>query len=155
MAERFYSLGIDLCSISHTKVRIRNNPLFLIRTFNDPEIIYCEEVPNHEWERFAGIWAAKEAVIKALKGLGPRRPFLDIYALHNQSGDPFIYLEGRAKEKAEQLGATRLLASISHTGDYAIAGCIAFDDRRFEEDMLKKFEKIHESFNSQLKSFAL
>lgn len=77
-------------------------------------------------ESLAGLWAAKEAVSKALgtgfSEFGPR----DIYISYDLHGAPRVTLMGRAAEVAETRGITQVLVSISHAGGMAVACAVAF-----------------------------
>lgn len=71
------------------------------------------EEKNANLETLAGIFAAKEALIKAL-GSTPGR-WHDIQILHENSGKPVLkYLHHQKIVKAQDV-------SISHDGDYAMA----------------------------------
>ena len=64
---------------------------------------------------YAGRWAAKEAVSKALGcGIGEHCAFTDIEILNNPAGKPEAVLSGSAKQTAESLNAARIHLSISH-----------------------------------------
>lgn len=133
--ERCLNVGIDITHIPTTFVRIQRSPAYFLGTFTDPEIVYCENLSDTmRAESYAGILAAKEAVIKMLGGLGERRNFRDIFVLHDANPDrvgaPFIYLEGKAKAKAQYLGIDRISVSIAHTKDYAVAVCWPFSEER-------------------------
>lgn len=76
-------------------------------------------------ETLAGLWAAKEAVAKALGtgylGFGPT----DIFVAHNDLGAPFVELRGAAQELAVSRGITTVFVSISHAGGVAVACAVA------------------------------
>lgn len=125
MGEYIIGIGTDLCEVARIQERIENG-IFVLRYFTDREIIDCENVGNLlRAERYAARWAGKEAVIKALGGLGEKIPFLDIYILNGQSGKPFVYLEGRAKTRADELNVNKIFLSLSHEKGMASAFCIA------------------------------
>ena len=89
----------------------------------------CEYLAGKPAESAAGIFAAKEAVAKALgtgfSGFFPR----DIEILHENSGKPYVVLYGNAKKiakKTARCGGRRgrrvcIHISISHTKTDAIA----------------------------------
>ena len=59
-------IGIDLVSVGRLKRLIQNNgPDFLKMIYTDHEINYCENRKN-TYELYAAMFAAKEAVVKAL-----------------------------------------------------------------------------------------
>lgn len=72
-------------------------------------------------ESLAGLWAAKEAVSKALgtgfREFGPR----DICIGHDAHGAPTVTLMGRAAQVACERGITHVKVSISHAGGMAVA----------------------------------
>lgn len=76
-------------------------------------------------ETLAGLWAAKEAVAKALgtgySGFGPT----DICILRDALGAPSVELRGKAKEIALLRGVTTVKLSISHAAGLAVACAIA------------------------------
>jgi len=72
----------------------------------------------------AGLFAAKEAVLKALgtgwaEGLGLRQVVVE----HAPSGAPRVILTGAARRRAEALGADRVHLSITH--DRGLAAAVA------------------------------
>ncbi len=75
------------------------------RVFTAEERAYCDSraVPA---ESYAGRFAAREAVIKALGGYRGRR-WQDISVTRAPTGAPSIRLEGNAKARADRLGVSR------------------------------------------------
>lgn len=74
---------------------------------------------------YAGRWAAKEALAKALGcGIGEKCAFTDIEILDNEAGKPEVHLSGAAEITAKQLKAGRIHLSISHEKDYAVATAV-------------------------------
>lgn len=75
---------------------------------------------------YAGRFAAKEAVLKALgTGWGQGLGFAQVEILRSPSGAPEVRLHGPAAARAAALGITRLLVSITHTRRDATAVCCA------------------------------
>jgi len=76
-------------------------------------------------ETLAGLWAAKEAVAKALgtgyTGFGPT----DICILRDALGAPSVDLRGEAAEVALSRGITTVKLSISHAAGLAVACAVA------------------------------
>ena len=69
--------------------------------------------------QMAGLFAAKEAVSKAL---GPR----DIEICHRESGAPYAVLHGAAEKRRKELGG-RIHVSVSHIQAIAMAQAIMED----------------------------
>ena len=73
---------------------------------------------------YAGYFAAKEAVSKALgtgiSGFGLK----DIEIYHNKAGKPYARLYGGAKKRFLELGGKVIHLSITDTDDYAFAFAI-------------------------------
>jgi holo-[acyl-carrier protein] synthase len=83
---------------------------------------------GHRAQHLGGLFAAKEAVLKALgtgwdQGVG----FRQIEVTRQPTGGPAIRLHGRAAERAAHLGAARVHVSITH--DRGIAAAIAVLER--------------------------
>lgn len=74
---------------------------------------------------YAGRWAAKEAVSKALGcGIGRHCSFTEIEILDNAAGKPEVALSGSAEITAARLNVCRIHLSISHERHYAIATAV-------------------------------
>lgn len=98
-------IGCDIVEISRIEKSIQNEH-FLKSIFTENEIAYCKEAKN-----FAGIFAAKEACLKAIgTGINIRMNKLEI--LHNKNGKP--YTEFFKDKYIFDL-------SISHDGNTAMA----------------------------------
>lgn len=81
---------------------------------------------SYKVQFFAGRFAAKEAVLKALgTGWTQGISWTDIEIQRLPSGGPEVVLHGRCKEIASDLGVSNVLLSISHTDSYALASAIA------------------------------
>ena len=71
---------------------------------------------------YAGRWAAKEAIAKALGcGIGEHCSFTDIEIINNTAGSPQVALYNAAQETFKQLGGKEVMCSISHERNYAAA----------------------------------
>jgi holo-[acyl-carrier protein] synthase len=102
----------------------RHGDHFLARVFTPAEISYCQ---SHKQmiERFAGRFAAKEAILKTL-GTGWRHglSWLEMEIINQKSGRPVVGLAGAAREQAERLGIGSIQISISHCRTHATAFAI-------------------------------
>ena len=111
-------VGTDLCSIERI-AKAMENPRFIERVCTPAERRRLENLcPERVRERAAGMFAAKEAVAKALgtgfSGFG----FADVEILADESGKPLVRLHGGADKLAN--GASIHL-SISHDAGLAMA----------------------------------
>ena len=106
----------------------RHGELFVGRVYTSLEIEYCRS-RRMATQHFAGRWAAKEAVLKAL-GTGWRRgiSWRDIEIRNAPGGRPQTLLQGGALDVAERLGIECVLVSISHCRSHATAYAVALDE---------------------------
>ncbi len=120
------SCGVDICETSRiAQMCDRHKERFLERTFTAEEIAYCRGRVRQA-EHFAGRFAAKEALFKALgTGWSGGISWLDVSVEVLQSGEPRLRLLSRAWELAAGRGITRLHVSLSHCREYAVAMVIA------------------------------
>jgi holo-[acyl-carrier protein] synthase len=110
----------------------RHGELFINRVYTDHEIRYCRS-RKAATQHFAGRWAAKEAVLKAL-GTGWRRGirWRDVEIRNTSSGRPVIALCGGARTVVEESGIREMLISISHCRSHATAYAVAIGDQARE-----------------------
>lgn len=106
----------------------RHGEIFLGRVFTPHEIAYCSARKAAN-QHYAGRFAAKEAVLKAL-GTGWTRgiQWKDIEVVNELGGKPNIVLSGGAKEVSERLGIRTIMISISHCRSHATAYALALGD---------------------------
>ncbi|MDI6827321.1 MAG: holo-ACP synthase [Armatimonadota bacterium] len=114
-------IGTDIIEVNRIRDCLARHPKFEERIFTSAERAYCSSHADRV-ERFAGRFAAKEAVAKAL---GKRLSWHDVEVLSDSTGKPVVYLRNRA---AEALGTGTILVSISHCKTHAIAYAIAVSD---------------------------
>ena len=103
----------------------RHGELFINRVYTDHEIEYCSR-RKAATQHYAGRWAAKEAVLKAL-GTGWARgiSWRDVEVFSEKGGKPSIRLDGTAQEVSRRLGISSMLISISHCRSHATAYALA------------------------------
>lgn len=119
-------IGVDITEcLRIAKMIERHADLFINRVYTPNEIAYCQK-RKQATQHFAGRWAAKEAVLKAL-GTGWRQgiSWRDVEVCNEAGGRPTIVLHGGAKQAAEELGADQVLISISHCRTHATAYALA------------------------------
>lgn len=110
------SNGVDLVLIKRFE-NIKDNKRFLDNIFLNSEIVYMEKC-NWNLATIAGIFAAKEAFLKAIKKGINNYSLKDIEVLHTLDGAPYIVLHN---ELLSITNSNNVCLSISHDGDYAIA----------------------------------
>jgi len=111
-------LGIGIDIIQNKRIRsLIKNKNFIRRTFGKNEVKFSNNISN-KTNYFAKRFAAKEAVMKALKSSGFKQPtlFNSIEIRSGDDGQPIVELDFPCK------GQFRV--SISHTNDHAIASAI-------------------------------
>jgi len=111
----------------------RHGELFITRVYTPGEIQYCQN-RKQATQHFAGRWAAKEAVLKAV-GTGWRRgiSWRDVEIRNERGGKPVVALHGGVRDVAEELGIGQILISISHCRSHATAYALAIERDVVEE----------------------
>ncbi len=111
-------LGNDLIEVSRILSSINKiGQRFLDRVYTKVEQDYCQTKVNPQIH-YAGRFAAKEAVMKALKSSGFQKPiaFKSIEIRSGDNGEPIVNLDLPCHGKCR--------VSISHTDSHAIASAI-------------------------------
>lgn len=116
-------LGVDICEIERMERALARHPTFRARVFTPEEIAYCDSKARPA-ESYAGRFAAREAVIKALGGYRGRR-WQDISVARHPSGAPSIVIAGNAKARADALGVSRVMITFTHEKTNAVAFAVA------------------------------
>ncbi len=116
-------IGVDICDVGRMARALARHPRLPARVFTEEEVAYCEGRAAPA-ECYAGRFAAREAVIKALGGVRGAR-WRDISVAKQASGAPFVVLAGAARARAERLGVERVLISFAHERNAAVAFCVA------------------------------
>ena len=117
-------LGTDLIEINRIQHAIERSERFHKRVYTSQEIAYCESKHKGMYQSYAGIYAAKEAFLKAL-GTGLRYgSWQDIEVGHTDLGAPKLYITGPFRELLDSQGLSKIIISISHCKDYAMSTVI-------------------------------
>jgi len=119
-------IGTDIIECPRIGMMIeQHGELFLRRVYTDREIRYCQ-ARKHAMEHFAGRWAAKESILKAI-GTGWTRgiAWTDVEVRNQPGGAPKVLVCGAAKEAAVEKGIVDIMISISHCRTYATAYAMA------------------------------
>ncbi len=124
--------GVDLAEVNRIQAALEDPRIgrrFRDRVFTEKEIAYCEKKRRGKYESYAGRFAAKEAVMKALgRGWGAKVRWLDIEVVRARSGKPEIALHNNTARLADRLGIRRWALSITHTKQHGLAYVIAQDE---------------------------
>ncbi len=117
-------IGLDSVDIERFRGVLTRTPRITQRLYRPDEREYCDK-RRDPTERYAVRFAAKEAVMKALGcGLGDIA-MVDIEVVRAESGAPSVRLHGTALAKADELGVTRWLLTLTHTEREAQAIAVA------------------------------
>ncbi|KAI9205069.1 fatty acid synthase [Polychytrium aggregatum] len=122
-------VGLDVQLISEINAE---NPVFVERNFTEQEQAYCTS-SSCPVSSYAGRWAAKEAVVKAVSSAagtvvwdqGSAAPLKDIEITREEGKAPVVTFHGDAKAAVEKAGITEVKITISHSGSYAVAMAVA------------------------------
>ncbi|MBQ7886716.1 MAG: holo-ACP synthase [Clostridia bacterium] len=118
---KIIGIGTDMCAVSRMEKAIQRAH-FYERVFFEQERAYLESKENARAQSAAAMFAAKEAVSKAL-GTGFIRGIMPwtIEVTHGETGAPGIRLHDAAKERLAQIGGAQVHLSLTHEGDMAMA----------------------------------
>lgn len=114
--------GVDVVELPRLKQAIaRGGETFLRRVYTPQERAYAQARRRTQLLHLAGRFAAKEAVIKAMSQLNPRRLLAmnQIEVRNDRFGRPHIVLHGRRAARVE------VHISLSHVNSVAVASAIA------------------------------
>lgn len=123
MTGHVVGIGVDLVEVERVRNSIeRWGERFTHRVFTAAERAYCERRPD-AFRSYAARFAAKEAVSKAFgTGIGEHLNWLDIeICSHPDSMAPTVQLSESAGEWSRARGVSKVLVSLSHTRDNAVA----------------------------------
>ncbi len=119
---RIIGLGVDLADIGRVEQVLDRYPRFAERCFTDHEREYAFRFANPA-RRLAARFAGKEAVMKSL-GTGWRRiRWKDIEI--TGGGKPTVRMSDSAAARADRLGVTEVMVTITHTNTSALVMAIA------------------------------
>lgn len=126
-------IGTDIIEVPRIALMIqKHGELFVRRVYTTHEIEYCSQRKAAN-QHFAGRWAAKEAVLKALgTGWSKGVQWTDIEVHNDTGGRPKIRLAGAARDLCQQREIGEILITISHCRTFAVAYAVAM--RRTDEE---------------------
>ncbi len=114
---------MDVVDVERMKFALERTPRIRQRLFTEDEISYCEKFRFAE-RHYAGRWAAKEAVTKAL-GCGLIQwNGVEVVRLPRRA--PTVRLSGKIEKFANMVGVSEeeLQISITHSELSAVAVCV-------------------------------
>lgn len=111
-------IGIDIIAVHRMERFIERYGDKGLERFLHPSEIVLAKNPKST----AGLWAAKEAVSKALGcGIGKELGFHDITISKDEKGAPLVDLSQKTRK---HFGVKDVSLSITHDGDYAVAAVL-------------------------------
>lgn len=115
-------LGTDLIEVERIRgVLERQGERFLHRVFTDEEREYCQRM-KYPHKHYAARFAAKEAVAKAFTtGIGAELGWKSVSIHHGGRGEPLVRLDEPGAALLHRIGGTRVLVTLSHTDNHALA----------------------------------
>lgn len=112
--------GTDIIEISRIRKSIeKSGEAFLNLIYTPAEIEYCESKRNAKYCHYAGRFAAKEAIYKAISGLLDDRfgiSWKNAQVINDENGNPHVEFLNINVAKIENIDI-----SISHCKEYAVA----------------------------------
>ncbi len=125
-------IGVDVVDVERMKFALKRTPRIRQRLFTEREIAYCEKFRFAE-RHYAGRWAAKEAVTKAL-GCGLIQ-WNGVEVVRRPRQAPTVSIFGKIERFANMVGVREeeLQISITHSELSAVAVCVV--RRRGHEDV--------------------
>ena len=113
--------GTDIIEINRIKESIESlGENFKNKIYTEKEIEYCESRKNAKFQHYAGRFAAKEAIFKAISELLDDKfeiSWKDAEILNDEQGKPRVtFTSAKLQEKIENIDI-----SISHCKEYATA----------------------------------
>ena len=116
-------IGLDLCEIRRMEEAI-THPHFLSRVFSSEEQAYILSKGSTGGQTAAGLYAAKEAFLKAAGTGITHLNLCEIRVSHDEKGAPFYLLGEEMKKQLSALQADSAFLSITHDGGMAAALCV-------------------------------
>ena len=116
-------IGVDIVDVERMKFALERTPRIRQRLFTEDEIAYCERFRFAE-RHYAGRWAAKEAVTKAL-GCGLIQ-WNGVEVIRRPRRAPSVRIFGKIQGFADMIGVRQedLFISITHSELSAVAVCV-------------------------------
>ncbi|WP_026894655.1 NAD(P)H-hydrate dehydratase [Clostridiisalibacter paucivorans] len=128
--------GIDIIEVNRIENALKKGDRFLQKIFTVKEQKYIHQ-KNDNTKTIAGMFAAKEAVSKAI-GTGIKGfSWHDIEISHKKEGTPIVNLHNNALIMAKELYISQIHLSITHIDKYALAFAICEEEIDEKEHIIK------------------
>lgn len=114
-------IGVDLSDVERWRHIIEAYPEKVKRIFTEEEISHAEARGRYRAQSYAGLWAAREAVAKALEVGIFMTSLQEVHVTWTAEGAPQVVLEGRYQKVAKEKKVSRIHISISHEKRMALA----------------------------------
>ena len=126
--------GTDIIEINRIKESIEHlGKNFNNKIFTKEEIAYCESRKNMKYQHYAGRFAGKEAIFKAVSNLLNNKfelSWKDAEILNDNNGKPKItFKNDKINNMIEDIDM-----SISHCKEYAVASVVILINEKKEKD---------------------
>ena len=115
-----HNIGTDIEEVLRFKRLLNLKTQLLQKIFTPYEWEYAKT--KHATQTLAGIWCAKESVVKAMSGLNETINIQDVHIAHKINGTPFV----KKIKNINDIENFDIKLSISHTKNYATANCFIF-----------------------------
>lgn len=126
-------VGIDTVQISRVErfMGMRDGA-FQRRTFTENERKAAEEHPNLAAQSYAGLYAVKEAVFKAIGHRTKKKvwDFRCVETAFHEDGAPYIVVGDQLRQYMDEAGVAEIYISITNEGEYATAIAVAESARK-------------------------
>ncbi|MCX6557626.1 MAG: holo-ACP synthase [Candidatus Aminicenantes bacterium] len=114
-------IGVDMVEIGRVRKLLEQDNGFVERMFTVREIAYCES-KYFKAQHYAARFTAKEAFFKALgTGFRDGMSWQDVEVENDELGKPQLRLIAAALKKFKSKKLRRVLLSLSHTREMAVA----------------------------------
>ena|SRR5258706_529765 len=121
-------VGLDATEIERVADMIeRYGERFVKRVFTAGEIAYCQARRDFA-SSYAARFAAKEAAMKALGTGHTRGVYWTTIEIVRRQGPPQMAFHGGAAARCASMGATRVLVTLTHSRELAIAQVMLVKD---------------------------
>ena len=123
--------GVDLVEVARIRQLLEQwHSRFTRRVFLEAECRYCESRP-YPWVHYAVRFAVKEAVAKAFgTGISPELGWQDIEVVADPATRaPSVRFSSKGQALAARRCIARVLISLSHTHNYAVAQAILVEGK--------------------------